>query len=97
MPSQGRQPLEAGAPVSAWGALQTNEVTGFGAEGVTVDVKKKCCSADLFVVRAAVKSVCPVTAILDSGFDISNMSESVAAKLQAATPDVQIVRPMTDD
>ena len=30
VPSQGRQPPEAGAPVPAWRALQTSEVTGFG-------------------------------------------------------------------
>ena len=38
-----------------------------------------------------------MTAVLDSGSGISTMSESVAAKLQAAVPDVQIVGPMTDD
>ena len=88
VPSQGRQPLEAGAPVPAWRALQTNEVTGFRAEGVAVDEKEKCCLADLSVSGAAVKSVCPVTAVLDSGSGISTMSESVAAKLQAAVPAV---------
>ena len=43
------------------------------------------------------ESVCPVTAILDSGSGISTISESVAAKLQAADLNVQIVGPMTDD
>ena len=38
----------------------------------------------------------PVTAILDSEFGISTVSESVAAKLQATVPDL-IVGPMTDD
>ena len=38
----------------------------------------------------------PVTAILDSVYGISTMSVSVAAKLQAAVPDVQIVGLMTD-
>ena len=41
--------------------------------------------------------MCPVTVTLDSGSGISTMSECVAAKLQAAIPDVQIVWPMTDD
>ena len=48
------------------------------------------------VPGAAVESVCPVTAILDPGSGIS-MSENVAAKLQAAVHDVQIVGPMTND
>ena len=97
VPSQGRRPPESGAPVTAWRALQTGEVTGFRAEGVAVDEKEKDCLADLSVPGAAVKSVCPVTAILDSGSGISTKSESAAAKLQAAVPDVQIVGPMTDD
>ena len=59
---------------------------------MAVDEKEKCCLADLYVPGAAVKSVCPVTAILDSGSGISTMSES-----GAAVPDVQIVGPMTDD
>ena len=37
---QGRQPLEAGAPVSAWRALQTDEVTGFRADDGAVDEKE---------------------------------------------------------
>ena len=53
--------------------------------------------ADLSVPGAAVKSVCPMTAILDSGSGISTMPKSVAAKLQATVPDLQIVEPMTDD
>ena len=53
--------------------------------------------ADLYIPGAAAKSVCAVTAILDSGSGISTMSESVAAKLQAAVPDVQNVGPMTYD
>ena len=97
VPSQGRQPLEAEAPVPAWCALQADEVTGFRAEGVAIDEKEKCCLANLSVPGAAVKSVCPVTAILDSGSGISTMSESVAAKLQAAVSDVQIAGPMADD
>ena len=96
-PSPGRQPLEAGAPEPAWRALQTNEVTGFRAEGVAVDEKEKSCLVDLCVPGAAVESVCPVTAILNTGSGISTMSESVAAKLQAAAPADQIVGPMTDD
>ena len=55
------------------------------------------CLADLSVPGAATESVCPVTAVLDSGYGIPNRSESVTANLQAAVPDVQIVRPMTDD
>ena len=43
VPSQGRQSPEAGAPVPAWRALQTDAATGFRAEGVTVDEKEKCC------------------------------------------------------
>ena len=97
MPSQRRQPPEAGAPVPAWRTLQTDEVTGFWVEVVAVYEKEKCCLTDLSVPGAAVKSVWPVTVILDSGSGISTMSESVAAKLQAAVPDVQIVAPMTDD
>ena len=81
VPSQGRQPPEAGAPVSAWRALQTDEVTWFRAEGVSVDEKEKCCLADLSVPEAAVGSVCPATGILDSGSGMSSMSESVATKL----------------
>ena len=54
VPSQGQQPLEAWAPVPAWYALQTIEVTGCRAKGVAVDVKEKCCLADLSVLRAAV-------------------------------------------
>ena len=52
---------------------------------------------DLSVPGAAVKSVCRVTPILESWSGISTMSESVAAKLQAAVPDVQIVGPMIDE
>ena len=61
------------------------------------DEKEKCCLIDLYVPGAAVKSVCPVTVILDSGSDISTMSESVAVYMQAIVPDVQIVGSMTDD
>ena len=91
VPFQGRQPSKARGPVPAWRALQTNEVTGFRAESVAVDKKEKCCLADLSVPGAILKSVFPVTAILDSGSDISTMLESAAEKLQAAVPDVQIV------
>ena len=97
VPSQERQPPEAGASVPAWRALQTDEVTGFRAEGVAVDEKEKCCLTELSVPGATVKSVRRVTAILYSGSGISTMSKSVAAKLQAAVPDVQIVGLMTDD
>ena len=83
--------------VPAWRALHTDENIGFRSEGVAVDEKNKYCLADLSVPGAAVRSVCPVTAILDSGSGISTMSESVAAKLQTIVPDVQIVGPMTDD
>ena len=76
---------------------KTNEVSGFRAKGVAVDKKETCCLADLSVPGSAVETVCPVTVILDSGSGISTMSESVAAKLQASVPDVQIVGPMTDD
>ena len=57
----------------------------------------QCCLADLSALGAAVESVCPVTAIPDSGSNTSTMSENVVAKLQAAVPDVQIVGLMTDD
>ena len=97
VPSQGRQPLKAGAPVQAWRALPTDEVTGFWAEGVAVDEKENCCLVNLSVPRVAVKLVCSMTAILDSGSGISTMPESVAAKLQAAVPDAMIVGPMTYD
>ena len=52
VPSQGRQPPEAGAPDSAWRALQTDEVTVFRAEGVAFDEKEKCYLADLSVPGA---------------------------------------------
>ena len=97
VPFQGRQPSEAGASVPAWRALQIDEVTRFRAEGEVVDEKDKCCLSDLSVPGAAVKAVCPVTAISYSGSGISTMSESVAAKLKAAVPDVHIVRLITDD
>ena len=97
LPSQGRKPSEAGAPVPAWRTLQTDEVTGFGAEGVVVDEKEKRCLADLSVPRAALESVWPVTVILDVESGISTMSKSGTAKLQAVVPDVQIVGPMIDD
>ena len=42
------------------------------------------------------KSVYPRTTIMDSGSGITTISESVAAKLKAAVPDVQIVGPMTE-
>ena len=51
---------------------------------MAVDEKEKCCLANLSVPGAAVESVCPVTAILNSGYGISTMLESVTAKLQAA-------------
>ena len=66
VPSQGRQPPGAGAPVPAWRALQTDEVTGFRAEGVASDEKEKCCLADLSIPGSSVKSVGPGTAILNS-------------------------------
>ena len=53
--------------------------------------------ADLSVPGGAVKLVCPMTAILDSKSGILTMSDSVAAKLQAAVPDVEIVGPMIND
>ena len=58
--------------------------------------KDKGCSAAMSVSEAAVKWVCPVTAIFDSGFCITTISDSVAAKLEAAVPEVQIVGPMTN-
>ena len=94
---QGRQPLEAEATVPAWRALLTEKVTGFRAENVAVDEKDKCYLADLSVPGPAVKSLCTVTVILNSGSGISIMSESMAQKLQAAVPDVQIVGLMTND
>ena len=97
VPFQERQPPKVGAPVSAWRALQTDEFTVFRAERLAINDKAKCCLVDLYVPGAAVKSVCPVIAILDSGSGISTMSKSVAAKLQAAVPAVQIVGPITDD
>ena len=97
MSFQGRQPPGAETPVPAWRALQSDKVTGFRAEGEAVDEKEKCCLADLSVSGAAVESVCPATAILDSGSGISTISESLAAKLHSAVPDVQIVGPMTED
>ena len=69
----------------------------FRAEGVAVDEKEEFCLAGLSVPGAAVESVCPVTEILDLGSGISTISQSVAAKLQAAVTDVQIVGPMTND
>ena len=53
--------------------------------------------ADLSVPGAAVKSVCPMTAILDLGSGTSTVSKSIAAKLLATVPEVQIVGPVTDD
>ena len=84
------------ALVSARRARPTDDVTGFRSEDMADDEKEECCLADLSVPMAAVKSVCSVTAILDSRSDISTISESVAAKMQAAVSDVQIVGPMTD-
>ena len=97
VPSQGQQPPGAEAPVPAWRALQTDEVTGFWPKDVTVEQKDKYCLADLSVPGVLDKSVCPVTAILNSGCGILTMPKSVSAKLRAAVPDVQIVGPMTDD
>ena len=77
--------------------LQTDEVTRFWAERLAIDEKENYCLADLSVSRATVKLACPVTAIFDSVSGISTMSESVAAKLLAAVPDVQIVGLETDD
>ena len=75
VPFQGRQPPEAGAPIVAWHALQTNDITRFRAEGMAVDEKQKCCLADSPVPRHAVESVFPMKSILDSGSGISTMSE----------------------
>ena len=86
--------MEAGAPVPAWRALKTDVKR---AEGVAVDEKDKGCLANLPVPGAALELVCLVTATLDSRSGISTMSESVAAKLQTAVPDVQIVGPMIDE
>ena len=83
-------------PVPAWRALQTDEVTGFRAEGLDVGEKDNGCLADSSVSAATVESLCPMTAILDSGSGMSTMSETVAAILQAAVPDVQIVGPMVN-
>ena len=70
------------------GASSGFRVEGFRVEGVAVDEKEKCYLGDLSVPGGAVMSACPATAILNSGSGISTMSESVAAKLQAAVPDV---------
>ena len=64
---------------------------------MTVGEKEKCYLADLSIPDAAVKLVCPVTTILDSGSGISTMLEKLVAKLQAVGPAVQNVGPMTDD
>ena len=73
----------------AWHAIRlTDEVTGLSIEGAAVDEKYKCYLVDLSVPGGAVMSVCPATAILNSGSSISTMSKSVAVKLQAAVPDV---------
>ena len=64
---------------------------------MAVDEKEKCCLAILSMSGAAVKSMCRVTTILDSGSGISTMSESVPAKLQPAVPDTQIMATITND
>ena len=64
---------------------------------MAVDEKEKCCLAILSVSGAAVKSMCRVTTILDSGSGISTMSESVPAKLLPAVPDIQIMATITND
>ena len=51
-------------------------------------------SGDLSVPGSAGNNVCPVTAVLDSGAGTTIMSEKVAAQLQAAVPDVQVVTSM---
>ena len=53
--------------IPTWRALQTDEVTGFRAEGVAVDEKGMCYLAGLSVPGAAFKSVCPAAVILESG------------------------------
>ena len=58
--------------------------------------EEECYSADFSILGTVVKSVCPVTTMLNSGSGITTMSESMAAKLQVAVPDVEIVRPITD-
>ena len=63
---------------------------------MAVDEKEKCCLADLSVPGAAIKSMCPVTALLESGL-VSRTSWKVwQEKLQVTAPDVHIVGPMTD-
>ena len=60
-----------GRPFQGLVPYKLMRLPGFGVEGVAVDEKEKCCLADLSVPGAAVKSVCPVTAVLGSGSGIS--------------------------
>ena len=84
VPSQRRQPSEAGPPVPAWNALQTDEITTFRAEGVTVDEKNKSCLADLSIPGAAVKLVCPSDCDLGLGIwyldNIGEYSHRIAGR-----------------
>ena len=93
VPSEGRQRLEAGVPVPAWRALQTDEVTGFRAEGVAVDEKQKCCLAYLTVPGTAV-SRCAQCMRFWTRDLVSRPCRSVPTELQAAGPDVPIVGAM---
>ena len=69
-------------------------MSGFSAEGVAVDERKKWCQVSLSVPGAAVMATVDAVAILASGSGITTMSTGMANKLQAAFPDVQVVGSM---
>ena len=70
-------------------------MSGFDAEGAAVDKREKWCQASLSVPGAADVTTVDAVAILDSGSGITTMSVGIANKLQAAFPDVRVVRGMS--
>ena len=70
-------------------------MSGFRDEGIAVDEEEKWCRVSLSVPGAKDMTAVDAVAILDSGSGITTMSAGIANKLQAAFPDVPVVRGMT--
>ena len=86
--------MESGPYVPPFRGVLPGGMSGFSAEGVAVDERRKWCHVSLSVPGAADMTAVDAVAILDSGSGITTMSAGIANKLQAAFPDVQVVKGM---
>ena len=86
---------ESGPYVPVLREVLPGGMSGFGAEGVAVDEREKCCQASLSMPGVADMMAVDAVAILDSGSGIKTTSAGIARKLPTAFPNVQVVEDMS--